>query len=157
MRVTILAVGRVKGALEAPVSEFQERCGRYWKLRIEEVDAGLRGATPDPAAVLETEGDRLLGRLPSDAHVIALTRQGRKWGSTHLARHLEALAVSARRDVVFVVGGAFGLSNRLLDRAELRLSLSAFTLPHDLARLVLLEQLYRAGTIRRGEPYHKGE
>lgn len=156
MIVRIVAVGRVKGILEDAVGNYEARCRRYWKFEVDEVAAGARGqAAPD--AVLEAEGERLLARLPTPGLVVALTRDGRPLSSRELASLLEREALSSTQEVAFVLGGAFGLSAPVLDRARIRLSLSAMTLPHELARLVLAEQLYRAGTILRGEPYHKGQ
>lgn len=99
----------------------------------------------------------MVEQVPPGFEVVALTREGVAWSSTRLARHLESLAVSARPGVAFLIGGALGIDDGVIARANLRLSLSSLTLPHDLARLVLLEQLYRAGTILRGEPYHKAD
>ena len=87
---------------------------------------------------------------------MALTRTGRAWDSLELADYLGRLAAAGHPGPAFLIGGAYGLAEEALRAARHRLSLSAMTLPHDLARLVLAEQLYRAGTIRRGEPYHKG-
>ena len=156
MKVVIVAVGRVRGPLEPAVAEYEGRAGRYWKFEVAEVDAGASGRNPSPERVKEAEGERILARIPDDAEVIALTRAGKGVGSAELAKTLEALAVRSFRQVVFVLGGAYGLHARVLDRANRRLSLSPMTLPHEMARLVLAEQLYRAGTIVRGEPYHKG-
>lgn len=156
MIVRIVAVGRVRGALEDAVGNYEGRCARYWKFEVDEVAAGTRGQA-GPEAVLEAEGERLLARLPSSGLVVALTRDGRPLSSRELASLLEREAVASTQEVAFVLGGAFGLSGAVLERARIRLSLSAMTLPHELARLVLAEQLYRAGTILRGEPYHKGQ
>ena len=136
------------------MAEYEERAGRYWKLEVVEVDAG--GGGGEREAVLSEEGGRLLGRLPEGAAVVALTRQAKGMSSRGLARWLGRRGLHARGDVCFVIGGAWGLAEAVLSRADRRLSLSPLTLPHDLARLVLAEQLYRAGTILRSEPYHKG-
>jgi 23S rRNA (pseudouridine1915-N3)-methyltransferase len=111
---------------------------------------------PD-ADIRAAEAERIMKRVPATAELVALTRGGTAWDSVELARELESRAVHGTGDVAFVIGGALGLGEEVLRSARLRLRLSDFTLPHDLARLVLLEQLYRAGTIVRGEPYHKGD
>ncbi len=105
---------------------------------------------------MEAEAERMLPRLPVGASVFALTREGKGMGSRALARALEEQAVRSSPGVAFLIGGAHGLSPSVLSRADRNLSLSDMTLPHEMARLVLAEQLYRAGTILRGEPYHKG-
>ncbi|MGD8319812.1 MAG: 23S rRNA (pseudouridine(1915)-N(3))-methyltransferase RlmH [Gemmatimonadota bacterium] len=156
MRLLTVCVGRVRGALEAAVAEYEERARRYWKLEVVEVDAGASGRDPAPQRVMDAEGERILGRIPDGFSVYALTRTGKTMGSRALARELERHAVQASPGVVFVIGGAYGLCAAVVARASKRLSLSAMTLPHEMARLVLAEQLYRAGTIVRGEPYHKG-
>lgn len=153
MKVTVVAVGRVKGAVEPALSEFRHRAARYWRLEVEEVREG-RG--DDASAVTEEEGRRLLDRVPEDTELWALTRHGTGITSRGLAAHLERLSVRSAPGITFVIGGAYGMAPDILDGADRRLALSPMTLPHDLARLVLLEQLYRAGTIRRNEPYHKG-
>lgn len=156
MKVLVVAVGRVRGSLEAPVSEYEERARRYWKLEVAEVDAGAPGRDPSPARVMEAEAERILQRIPPGFTVLALTRTGKGMGSRALAGALEEQAVRSSPGVAFVLGGAFGLAPAVVARSDRKVSLSALTLPHEMARLVLAEQLYRAGTILRGEPYHKG-
>jgi 23S rRNA (pseudouridine1915-N3)-methyltransferase len=155
MIVRLVAVGRVRGVLEEAVGNYETRARHYWKLEVEEVAAGAKGRASGPD-VMEAEGERILERLPTSGMVVALTRDGRGLSSRDLASLLEAEALASTPVVAFVVGGAFGLSPSVLARARLRMSLSSLTLPHELARLVLAEQLYRAGSILRGEPYHKG-
>ncbi|HET9949226.1 MAG TPA: 23S rRNA (pseudouridine(1915)-N(3))-methyltransferase RlmH [Longimicrobiales bacterium] len=158
MRVAVVAVGRVRGVLEPAVRDYEERAGRYWKLDVIEVAAGAPGGAKggDAAArVRRAEADRILGALPDGLEVVALTRTGRPTSSRELAAYLEELGTRAHPGAAFVIGGAFGLDASVLERARRALSLSALTLPHEMARLVLAEQLYRAGTLVRGEPYHK--
>ena len=157
MKVTLLVVGKLRGDLAAPVEDFETRARRYFALEVAEVREESASRGRSPARVMEEEGKRLLARVPAGAEVVALDRRGGQWGSVQLARYLEELGVRSSPGVAFLIGGAFGLSDEVLGRANHRLSLSALTFPHDLARLVLAEQLYRAGTILRGEPYHKGE
>lgn len=156
MRLLVVAVGRVRGSLESAVAEYEERARRYWKLEVVEVEAGTSGKNPAPERVKEAEAERILGRIPDGLAVFALTRGGRGMGSRDLAQELERYAVQSQPGVAFVLGGAFGLADAVLARARRQFSLSRMTLPHEMARLVLTEQLYRAGTILRGEPYHKG-
>lgn len=156
MKIVMVVVGRVRGDLSGAVGEYEKRAGRYWKLEVVEVGAGAGGADDRPEAVRHAEGARILARVPEDLELIALTREGKGMSSTTLARYLERQAVQALPGVAFVIGGAFGLSPEVLHRARRRLSLSPMTVTHEIARLVLSEQLYRAGTILRGEPYHKG-
>ena len=156
MRVVVLSVGKAKGHLAAAIDDYERRAARYWRLETVVVDAGGPSAKSDPEAVRDAEAGRILSRLPESGEVIALTREGKAGDSPWLSRYLDQLAVRSVPSATFVIGGAFGLGSAVLERATRRLSLSSFTLPHDLARLVLTEQLYRAGTISRNEPYHKG-
>lgn len=157
MRVTVLCVGGVKGALAPAIREYEERAGRYWRFLVQEVEGGLGKSTRvNPREVMKVEGSRLLEKMPSNGEVVALTREGKALGSRELAGFLEDRALRSVQEVTFVIGGAFGLGDDVLKRAALRLSLSTLTLPHEVARLVLAEQIYRAGTISRNEPYHKG-
>jgi 23S rRNA (pseudouridine1915-N3)-methyltransferase len=156
VKVVVLAVGGLKGSLAEVVRDYEKRASRYWKLEVIEVSGGSPGRKDSPQAVRRLEGERLLGRVPERGVVVLLTRGGKGITSTDLARLLETAAVHAEREVCFIIGGAFGVSKEVEARADRRISISSTTLPHEVARLVLTEQLYRAGTILRGEPYHKG-
>lgn len=151
----MLVVGRTGSLLEAAVAEYERRAGRYWSLEVVVVRAA-RGRGAEIEEVRRTESERLLERVPAGWDTVALTRTGEPWSSKGLAEYLSGLASAGAAGAAFLVGGTFGLSDPVVTRARHRLSLSAMTLPHELARLVLAEQLYRAGTILRGEPYHKG-
>ncbi len=155
MVVHILAVGKVKDrALREACSGFAQRVRRHQKLRIVEVrGAGL--TEHDTTRARHVEARSLLGAVPERARLFALTRLGAAETSEAFARRLQEWRETAR-DVALIIGGAFGLDDAVLDRCETRIGLSPMTLPHEMARLLLLEQLYRADTILRGEPYHKG-
>lgn len=138
--------------------EYERRAARYWNFEVIEVKEQRSGGAGGEARVRTREAERLLKRVPPGSQVVALTRVGGDaYSSERFARQLNEHASRAVPAVVFVIGGAFGLGDAVLERADQRMRLSAFTLPHDLARLLLAEQLYRAGTILKGEPYHKGE
>jgi 23S rRNA (pseudouridine1915-N3)-methyltransferase len=155
MKVAVVVVGKVRGVLAPAVEEYERRAGRYWKLEVAEVGAGAgRGQAP-AARVQEAEAERILSRISPELEVVALTRAGKPMDSRELAGYLEEHAVRSSAGVAFVIGGAFGLDASVLRKAQKKLSLSAFTFPHEMARLLLAEQLYRAGTLVRGEPYHK--
>ncbi len=140
MKITTIVVGRAGAPLKDAILEYETRVGRYWKFNVIEV----------------TSEARLLARLPERAQIVALTRTGQGMSSTDLAAYLQEHALHSTPEVCFLIGGAFGLGPDILERAQKRWSLSDATLPHEMARLVLAEQLYRAGTIVRNEPYHKG-
>jgi 23S rRNA (pseudouridine1915-N3)-methyltransferase len=151
----IAAVGRPRDqALAAAIRDYETRAARYWPIEIVEV----RGERADPAtpasAVRAREGERMRQRTAGIAVTVACDATGQSMSSERFAEWLQSER-DAARDVVFMIGGAYGLDGALRDGARLRLSLAPWTLPHELARLVLAEQLYRAGTIVRGEPYHK--
>jgi 23S rRNA (pseudouridine1915-N3)-methyltransferase len=156
LKVRIVAVGRPGRVLAAAIAEYEERAQRYWNLDVAEVkeERARKGAADD--AIREAEGERILQRVPGDFDVVALTRVGDAWPSTRLSEYLQDLGVRGTAGVAFIIGGAIGLGTNVIRRANRQLRLSNFTLPHELARLVLAEQLYRAGTIARREPYHKG-
>lgn len=156
MKVMVVVVGRARGDLAEAIEEYERRAARYWKLEIVEVGQGAGGGSAKPSAVKSAEAERILAKVPSTLEVVALTRTGSRMSSTKLAELLRRHAVRSSPGAAFVIGGAYGLGPEVLERARRTLSLSAMTLPHEMARLVLAEQLYRAGTILRGEPYHKG-
>lgn len=140
-------------ALAEVIAGYETRAARYWPLAVVEVrEAGSRGG--DVEGTRRLEGERLLERIPTRAELVACDPGGEVLDSAAFAAWLRDRRDRAQ-DVAFVIGGAFGLSEAVRGRARRRLSLAPWTLPHELARLVLAEQLYRAGTIARGEPYHK--
>ena len=153
-RSSIVAVGRLKGWEAEGCEDYLARLRRYFPVEVVEVPEADMNRNP-PQDVLAAEGERLLKRLPAGAHVIALDREGGEpLSSEELARKLDSLGVSGRSHMAFVVGGALGLSPEVLGQVDERLSFGPITLPHALARVVLLEQLYRAVKIGRGEKYH---
>jgi 23S rRNA (pseudouridine1915-N3)-methyltransferase len=155
VKVLLVAVGRVRGLFADPIAEYEKRVQRYFSFEAHEVREESARGEGDAERVMAEEGKRLLARVPPGIEIVAMHREGQGWDSERLSEHLAEHALRGSPGVAFLIGGAFGLSREVLDAARSRLSLSAFTLPHELARLVLTEQLYRAGTIARGEPYHK--
>jgi len=154
VRLVVAAVGKPRDRhLAAAIEEYETRAARYWPLDVVEVrEASGRGVSP--ADTKRREGERLLERVPDGALLLACDERGDRLTSPDFS----ALLVQARdaaRDVAFVVGGAYGLDDAVRRAAARSIQLAPWTLPHELARLVLAEQLYRAGTIARGEPYHK--
>ncbi len=156
MDILLITVGRPSSLMAQPIAEFEARAARYWKMATAEVKAARASKNRPVGDVLGEEAERIRGVVGAGHEIVVLTRVGDAWSSEQTARYLNRMAVSGGAGVSFVVGGAFGLDARLVHEARHRLSLSSMTLPHDVARLVLAEQLYRAGTIVRGEPYHKG-
>ncbi len=154
MRVIVAAVGKPKDRhLAAAIAEYETRAARYWPLDVIEVREGSgRGIGPDLAK--EREGAKLLERIPPGASLLVCDELGDRLTSGEFSNLLTG-ARDRAKDIAIVIGGAFGLSDAVRARATRALQLAPWTLPHELARLVLAEQLYRAGTIARGEPYHK--
>jgi 23S rRNA (pseudouridine1915-N3)-methyltransferase len=154
VKVSLLVIGRTRHAgLADAIRDYETRAARYWPLDVIEVKEES-GRSLSAEAVREREGDRLAERVPGDTVLVACDPGGLVLESEPFARWLQQQRDSAR-SVAFVIGGAHGLGSAIRDRASRRLSLAPWTLPHEVARLVLAEQLYRAGTIVRGEPYHK--
>jgi 23S rRNA (pseudouridine1915-N3)-methyltransferase len=155
MKLIVAAVGKPRNAaLAAAIEHYESRAAKYWPLDVREVreePGGSRGASV--AIVQEKEAERLASRVEG-ATVVACDERGTTMSSTRFATFVQEARERAR-DLAFVIGGAHGLAESFRDRAQTRLALAPWTLPHELARLVLAEQLYRAGTIVRGEPYHK--
>lgn len=145
---------RSRGIAEA-IADYESRIHHYFKFESVEVRAQRIGANVDRAAVVEKESEALLARVPDRMQRVALDERGSSWSSEDLARYLDDLALHGKAGAAFLIGGPLGISEALRERADHVLSLSDFTLPHELARLLMAEQLYRAGTILRGEPYHK--
>ena len=153
MRLRLLAVGKDRSGLYAPaVADYVERIGHYARFELVEVpEARKHAGTP---RARDEEGEAILRRVGARDRVVVLDERGKEHDSLELARRVGAWT-GGGRDVALVVGGADGLCEAVLARADETLALSRLTLPHRLARLVLVEQLYRAFTLLRGEPYHK--
>jgi 23S rRNA (pseudouridine1915-N3)-methyltransferase len=156
MAFKVAVVGRPRDpAISSVIREYESRASRYWKLTFEEVRSPeTRSAAIPPADVKRREAELLLRQVPAGARIVACDENGTEMTSREFAGWLTRER-DAAASLVFVVGGAFGLDEGVRERADKVLSLSRFTLTHELARLLLAEQLYRAGTISRGEPYHK--
>lgn len=154
MRLVVAVVGKARNpALGEAIRDYETRAARYWPLDVHEVREE-RASGNAIERVKDKEGARLAERIPDGAETIACEQRGRTLDSAQFAELLKR-ARDDDRDVAFLIGGAFGLTTEVSSRAAFRLSLAPWTLPHEIARLVLVEQIYRAGTIVRGEPYHK--
>ena len=154
MELTVVVVGKVREPLAAAVAEYESRAARYWPLTVHEVREEPARGNASPDVVRQREAERMLERVPAAAHLVVCDERGVGLTSEQFSTWLSDRRDRAQ-DVAFAVGGAFGVHAGLRSRAGTLLSLAPWTLPHELARLVLVEQLYRAGTLVRGEPYHK--
>lgn len=153
MRLVVAVVGKPRNAdLAAAIHDYETRAARYWPLDVHEVREE-RAKSGESGIVRRREGERLLART-SGSRLVACHVDGKSLSSEKFADWLRDER-DRDRNMAFVMGGAYGLSDELLAKCQTRLSLAPWTLSHELARLVLAEQLYRAGTIVRGEPYHK--
>lgn len=159
MKITVIAVGKIKEKFYIQaIEEYAKRLSRYCKLDIIQVQDEK---TPDEASLKEEnqikdrEGEKILRALPEDAYVIALAIEGKSYDSPGLARHLQQLMTGGRSHIALIIGGSLGLSDKVLSRADEKLSFSRMTFPHQLMRVILLEQIYRSFRIINHEPYHK--
>lgn len=154
MRITLLAVGALRGpGFRAACDEYVARLRRYADVTEREVKEA--GRVKDVTSRQAADADRLRAAVPDGATVVALARGGNEWSSAELAERIDRWRLDAR-PVAFLIGGSTGLAPGLIAGASARWSLGPLTLPHELARVVVVEQLYRGFTILRGEPYHKG-
>ena len=159
MKISIVCVGKVKEKFfRGAIDEYVKRLGRYCKLEIIEV---TDEKTPDNASdhevelIKEKEGERILKNISSDAYVIALAIEGKQLSSEELAEKIDKLGIQGTSHIQLVIGGSLGLADKVLKRADMLLSFSKMTFPHQLMRVILLEQVYRAYRIIHNEPYHK--
>ena len=159
MHIQIVAVGKLKEKyLVQGIAEYAKRIGPYAKLDIVEVPDEQAPETMSAAEeerVKAKEGERILSKIKPDSHVVAMAIDGQMWTSDQLSDHLNKLATYGQSNVTFIIGGSNGLSEEVLRRADTKLSFGRITYPHQLIRLVLVEQVYRAFKIMRGEPYHR--
>ena len=159
LKVTLLTVGKVKEKyLRDGIDEYAKRLSRYCNLSILEVEDEK---TPDEASETEEElikkkeADRLFKYIKDDAYVIALAINGRQLDSPEFSKKIDSLGLSGKSNLTFIIGGSLGLHDSILKRADMLLSFSKMTFPHQLMRMIFLEQLYRAYRIMKNEPYHK--
>jgi 23S rRNA (pseudouridine1915-N3)-methyltransferase len=159
MQIRVIAVGKIKEKfLQDGIAEYEKRLRPYAKVLIVELADEKRPASASPAteaAAMEKEGDRIITTIPEGSFVISLDIQGKNWSSLDLAASLGGWELSGKNQLAFVIGGDLGLAPAVLARSDMLLSLSPMTFTHPMARLLLLEQVYRAFRILRGEPYHK--
>ena len=159
MQITVISVGKLKEKyLKEGIEEYSKRLSAYCKLHLVEVSdekAPEEMSAAEMEQVKRKEGERILAQIKQDQVVIALAIEGQMWTSEKLSSELDKLALHGKSQVAFVIGGSLGLADAVLKRADVLLSFSKMTFPHQLVRLVLLEQVYRAFRISRGEPYHK--
>lgn len=159
MKITIIAVGKIKEKyLKDAITEYSKRLGRYCRLEIIEV---ADEKTPDHAsenmedAIREKEAERIGKYIKEDAYLVTLEIQGRQLTSEEFADKIEKLGVSGISHMIFIIGGSIGLGKSILEKSDYALSFSKMTFPHQLMRVILLEQIYRSYRIINGEPYHK--
>lgn len=159
MNISVVTVGKLKEKyLKAGIAEYAKRLGAYAKIAEVEVadeKAPEQLSEADMEIVKKKEGERILAKIPQDAYVIALAIDGKMKTSEQLAKDMESLMTYGRSKIVFVIGGSLGLHDEVLKRADEKLSFSKMTFPHQLMKLILLEQVYRGFRIMKGEPYHK--
>lgn len=159
MKITVITVGKIKEKyLKDAIAEYSKRLSKYCKLEIIEV---ADEKTPDTASemveeqIRSKEAERLLKYVKEDAYVITLEIAGKQLTSEELADKIEKLGVQGRSHIIFMIGGSIGLGKAVLNRSDYALSFSKMTFPHQLMRVILLEQVYRSYRIMNGEPYHK--
>ncbi|MBQ2753406.1 MAG: 23S rRNA (pseudouridine(1915)-N(3))-methyltransferase RlmH [Firmicutes bacterium] len=159
MKITVVCVGKLKEKFFADgVEEYKKRLGRYAKIEIAEVadeKAPENLSRAEEEQVKVKEGEKILKKIPDDAFVVALCIDGKMLSSEELADFFEKKTVSGISSIAFVIGGSLGLSKEVIDRADYKLSFSKMTFPHQLMRMILMEQIYRAFRIIKNEPYHK--
>lgn len=159
MNISIISVGKLKEKyLKSGIEEYTKRLGSYTKINEVEVadeKAPEQLSDADMEIVKKKEAERILAKIAPDAYVIALAIDGKMKTSEQLAKDIESLMTYGRSKIVFVIGGSLGLHDEVLKRADEKLSFSKMTFPHQLMKLILVEQVYRAFRIMKGEPYHK--
>ena len=159
MNISVISVGKLKEKyLKLGIEEFSKRLSKYCKLdliELEDEKCPENLSEKDMEIVKNKEGQRILSKIKNNSHVIALAIDGKNLSSEELADTISKLAVRGNSHITFIIGGSLGLSDEVLKRADYKLSFSKMTFPHQLMKLILLEQVYRAFRINNNEPYHK--
>ncbi|ARN64339.1 23S rRNA (pseudouridine(1915)-N(3))-methyltransferase RlmH [Leuconostoc mesenteroides] len=159
MNIKLITVGKLKEKyLTEGIAEYTKRLSRFCKVQVVEL---IDEKTPENASeaqnnqIMAREGERIQAKIGSRDYVIVLAIEGKQFPSEEFSQKLEAIAVNGYSDITFIIGGSLGLSKSIKQRANLKMSFGLLTLPHQLMRLVLIEQIYRAFMIQQGSPYHK--
>ncbi|MGL5887145.1 MAG: 23S rRNA (pseudouridine(1915)-N(3))-methyltransferase RlmH [Leuconostoc suionicum] len=159
MNIKLITVGKLKEKyLKEGIAEYTKRLSRFCKFQVVEL---IDEKTPENASeaqnnqIMAKEGERIQAKIGSRDYVIVLAIEGKQFPSEEFSQKLEAIAVNGYSDITFIIGGSLGLSKEIKQRANLKMSFGLLTLPHQLMRLVLIEQIYRAFMIQQGSPYHK--
>lgn len=159
MNIKIITVGKLKEKyLKMGIDEYTKRLGAYCKIELIEVPdekAPEKLSEAEMPQVKEKEGERILAKIPENAYVFALAIEGKQRTSEEFSKEIEQLGIQGKSNLVFVIGGSLGLSQAVMKRSNTPISFGKMTLPHQLMRLVLVEQVYRGFRIMKGEPYHK--
>ncbi|MFS0766715.1 MULTISPECIES: 23S rRNA (pseudouridine(1915)-N(3))-methyltransferase RlmH [Peribacillus] len=159
MKITIITVGKLKEKyLKQGIAEYTKRLSAYANIELVEVPdekAPENLSAADMDIVKQKEGERILAKVSPDTYVITLEINGKQLTSEQLATHMDQLATYGKSKIAFIIGGSLGLGTEVLSRSDYALSFSKMTFPHQLMKLVLVEQIYRAYRINRNEPYHK--
>ncbi len=159
LSVTVICIGKLKEAFfRDAAAEYQKRLSRFCGLNIKELSEYSLPENPSDAQIdtaLKKEGEAVLNEIPSGAYTVALCVEGKQLSSPELAEKLESVALSGKSSVCFIIGSSFGLSDEVKQRCDLKLSFSRLTFPHQLFRVLLLEQIYRAFSITNKMKYHK--
>ena len=159
MNIKIITVGKLKEKyLKEGIAEYTKRLGSYCKLQIIEVGdekAPENLSDKEMEMIKDKEGEKILAKIPEQSYVFAMAIQGKQYDSVEFANEIDKLGTAGKSDIVFIIGGSLGLSQAVLSRANLHISFGKLTYPHQLMRLVLVEQIYRAFRIIHGHAYHK--
>ncbi|HSH36697.1 23S rRNA (pseudouridine(1915)-N(3))-methyltransferase RlmH [Schnuerera sp.] len=159
MNIKIIAVGKIKEKyIREGIKEYSKRLSKYCNLEIIEVadeKAPEKLSKKDMEIIKNKEGAKLLSKIPQNSFIISLEIEGKEISSEELSKKMKDIMISGINDITFIIGGSLGLSQEVRNKANYKLSFSKMTFPHQLMRVILLEQIYRGFRIMRGEPYHK--
>ncbi|MCR2044827.1 23S rRNA (pseudouridine(1915)-N(3))-methyltransferase RlmH [Anaerosalibacter massiliensis] len=159
MNITIIGVGKIKEKfMQEGIKEYSKRLSRYCKLKIIEVtdeSAPENLSEKEIEIIKEKEGKRILSKLSNNSYIISLDIKGKNFSSEEFSKKIEDITLGGTNDITFIIGGSLGLSEEILNKSNFKLSFSKMTFPHQLMRIILLEQIYRGFRIMKGEPYHK--
>ncbi|WP_130805392.1 23S rRNA (pseudouridine(1915)-N(3))-methyltransferase RlmH [Senegalia massiliensis] len=159
MNITIISVGKIKEKyINSGIKEFTKRLSAYCKLKIIEVkdEPTKENMTESEENIIKKkEAEKIISKIPNGSYVITLCIEGKELSSEQLAEKLDSLALTGNSNITFIIGGSVGLHDEVIKISNMKLSFSKMTFPHQLMRLILLEQIYRSFRISRGEPYHK--